>query len=302
MRSMKTKKLCLLAGLALAFVACSEDDTRYNDAVVLNADIQPLQAGQISTRVLAYDSWTALADRRIAVSIDGVTREYQVDEDGSMTADAPFLWEGRNSLTVDAWYPYNDGVKPETVVVKANQSDIKDYLASDCVEVTSAFVTPENPTLTFLHRTAKLMCKVVSENPEELSTELSSVRFSGLTGVEGGENTVIMTEGYNALVAPQTLMAEKCGVRVQLKDNRSHYATLREDIVLEAGRSYMLQLDVDKEGIATLTFIGASEWGDKETSVIEGTTSVVIPGKGNSAWGDREDEEIMGEMSDLKNN
>lgn len=146
------------------------------------------------------------------------------------------------------------------------------------------------------------MCKVVSENPEELSTELSSVRFSGLTGVEGGENTVIMTEGYNALVAPQTLMAEKCGVRVQLKDNRSHYATLREDIVLEAGRSYMLQLDVDKEGIATLTFIGASEWGDKETSVIEGTTSVVIPGKGNSAWGDREDEEIMGEMSDLKNN
>lgn len=295
MRNMKAKKLCVLAGVALLFMACGEDDRAY-DAVKLNASIQPLQAGQPSTRVLPYDSWSALADRRIAVSVDGIIKEYQIDEHGVMAADAPFYWEGRTSLKVDAWYPYNEGVKSAAVLVKADQSNISDYLASDCVEVTGASVTPEKTTLTFLHRTAKLTCKVTSENPEELSTELSSVKFSGLTGVEGDGNTVTMTEGYNALVAPQTLAAGISGVRVQLKDKRSYYATLQEDLILEAGRSYMLKLAVNKDGIATLKFIGSSAWDDKESSEIEGSTPGVTPGEGNSAWGDKENGgEIMGE-------
>ena len=98
------------------------------------------------------------SDAKVGVEINGTVKEYTVNEKGELTSAAPFYWEDLGqTVSVNAWYPYNEGKKPE-VVVAADQSVAANYLASDLLEVNNASVSASENTLTFVHRTACVEC------------------------------------------------------------------------------------------------------------------------------------------------
>lgn len=128
--------ICAMLAVSFLLGACEKDENggeQNGDAVVFSGVIQKNQEVTAS-RILTSSSWAGLTDNRVAVRIGDVVKEYKVDEEGMMTSEQPFYWENATELTVDAWYPYNDGAYSETVVVKSDQSDNNNFIASDCVE------------------------------------------------------------------------------------------------------------------------------------------------------------------------
>ena len=144
-------KFLLTAVLALFLASCGDDEVSQGAdgaEVKFTAGFVPMQTAGADTRLTTNDNWAGLADRTVAIEIDGIVKPYTVDEMGNLTSSDPFYWGDKTELTVNAWYPYNEGVKPEIPVVKADQSG-SGYWESDHLEVVtqdvpfSVIVTPK---------------------------------------------------------------------------------------------------------------------------------------------------------------
>lgn len=234
----------------LLLIACGDDNESNgnegngdSDAVpvAFTASIQP----ETATRVTVNNGWTGLADSQVAISIDGKVKTYHVNDLGEMTSTDPFYWGTEETLTVDAWYPYNNGTKPETLTVSADQSIPANYEKSDYLEVVGATVTPVRSTLVFKHRTAKLVCSVESEYDDAAEVQVS---LNGLAGVDAG-TTVKTSALLRALVVPQTVPAGTAFVEVNLPLAGMYVYTIEEDLELKAGCQYEVEINVTLQGI-----------------------------------------------------
>lgn len=310
-----TKYLCLAFSIFL--FSCGDDEagdtgTGNEGAMSFTAAITAHQE-KAASRLTTNNSWAGLTDNSIAVQIGDAVKKYTVSDAGAMTSDNPFYWNemAAADVAVSAWYPYNDGKKPE-VIVCANQSIAENFQKSDFLECEMT-VTKENPVLVFTHAGAKIICEVVLDTSLDASLNASRVMLYGLSGVD--EGTTVTTNGAReALVAPQTIKAGSVLVGIELSDGRyteqSKEGALEEDLVIEKGHYYILQATVCASEMK-LVCTGSSVWGGTSSDIdaenpsvgsgvegdgweqngeetgVEGGTSTVAPGNGDSGstWG-----------------
>ena len=200
-----TKYLCL--ALSLTFLSCGKEETGGTDtggvadgAMLFTASIKAPE--QVNSRLTTNNSWVGISDNGIGVMIGETVRKYVVSETGEMTSETPFYWSDFSSpnVSVSAWYPYNDGVKPE-VIVAADQSvvEVENFQKSDFLEC-NMDVTTESTALTFTHAGAKIISNVKLDPSFDASLNASKILLYNIAGVAEG-TTIIANSLHEALVA-----------------------------------------------------------------------------------------------------
>lgn len=256
--------------------------------------------GATATRATTDNSWTG--GEEVAIQIGDETKKYQAANNGklSIAEDAvPFYWQSTNDITVNAWYPYNDGTIPD-LKVKANQNEGNNYQASDYLEAVDATVAFNNPILPFTHRTAKVEVTLVAGNGVG-DVSGAVVTFLNQSGVEGDGNEVTPKTGtesgvttYIALVIPQQMQGKQF-IKVALGGYDYFYTpTGEDDADLRKGKLHTYKITVAKTGL-TVTSSSVSPWtGDTEE--VDGNAQTVTPGTdGNgSSWTNGGAENIKG--------
>lgn len=265
--------------------------------------------GLALTRATAGGTWEG--GESVAIKVGGVVKEYTAKADKTLSIAAggtPFYWQNTNSITVDAWYPYNGGTKLDdnVLTVKADQSG-DGYQASDYLEVVNANVTFQAPKLTFTHRTAKVMVTLkASESVPDVSG--ATVKFINLQGVEGSGTGVSPKQEadgtYTAVLFPQQMQNQPF-IQVTLDGHDYFYTpTDANKVNLSKGKQYTYAITVMKTGL-TVTAQSITQWEGEEASVT-GNAQTVTPGtNGNSVdWtpdGDGNPEDVTGNVKTQTN-
>lgn len=265
---MKGRKLKMLyvAAFALLLPACQDDDGKNatGQAVTFTSTIRALEASAEN------EDWSGTLDPRVAVQADGTVKMYKVDSEGNLVSDDPFHWNGGASMTVAAWYPYNNGIRQEEVVVKANQATPSLFQQSNLMEVGSTEVTPDNPALTFVHRTVKVVCNLSA--PDETASRADYDPFAGaqvtllnIQGTDEGNGRVITTANHAAYIPPQTIAAGTEFAELKLADGREMIIKLEEDYNAEQGHKTTFDIVADPEaGRLDITVSDEPSWDSSE--------------------------------------
>lgn len=269
--------------LCAGFASCSKDvDTsargerlpegRYPiEFTAEGVDIEPL------TRATVDGDWDGVES--VAVWIytrsNEVKRYSVTSSDGGKTAkftsDDPFWWEfNGESEGVMAWYPYSDSY-PSAWTVKADQSAVENYRASDLVEGRNpdlSFAERNDPSknkITFVHQTSKIVVNLVA-GPGVTLDGNTSVKFLNLSGVETG-NTVTACrpdaakQSFHALLSGrQTIAAGAPFIQVNAAGKAFVYTPSAER-QLEINTSYTYTITVRANGIEVKEATGG-EWTD----------------------------------------
>lgn len=263
---MKHIPLLLLA--AVLAVGCSQDELfdpageGQRPLVIKATGLSVTEAG--ITRATVDGSWDG--DETVAVSVTddegtfGVF-SYTAASDGTLTSSSPYFWKAQ-PIEVMAWYPYSAEL-PTTVAVAADQSTLEGFKGSDALEA-SRKLTENDCELSFSHRVAKVTINLKGESTA--LDGLSDVTVVGVTGVDGGGNSVTpyqpdaAVQTYQVLLAPQTLAAGKTALTLT-KNNFTYAWVPDKDYKLEENYSYTFELTVaaNKPQI-TLTGCTISGW------------------------------------------
>ena len=264
----KMKHIPLLLLAAVLAVGCSQDELfdpageGQRPLVIKATGLSVTEAG--ITRATVDGSWDG--DETVAVSVTddegtfGVF-SYTAASDGTLTSSSPYFWKAQ-PIEVMAWYPYSAEF-PTTVTVDADQSTLEGFKGSDALEA-SRELTENDCELKFSHRVAKVTINLKGESTA--LDGLSDVTVVGVTGVDGGGNSVTpyqpdaAVQTYQVLLAPQTLAAGKTALT--LKVNGFDYAWIPDnDYKLVENYSYTFELTVaaNKPQI-TLTGCTISDW------------------------------------------
>lgn len=266
-------------------------------AISFTADIPAFVEG--GSRATVDNDWKDLKNRTVSVVIDDVVKTYTIDEEGNMTAESPFYWEGRENVTVSAWYPSTEGGKltDEALKVMADQSKPENFAGSDYLEVVTAKVTPASSVLSFSHRVSQLACSLSFEEQE---VKNAVIRFLNLNQVQEGTSVTAMAGG-NALVVPQRIPAGQEFVEVTLPEynNLQAIAAPHEDLVFEKGKIYYLDVDVSKEGVVEVVISSSVSWGNSETLPVPGTSTDVNPSPGQPGWSEGDNSSVPGASTDV---
>lgn len=264
----KMKHIPLLLLAAVLAVGCSQDELfdpageGQRPLVIKATGLSVTEAG--ITRATVDGSWDG--DETVAVSVTddegtfGVF-SYTAASDGTLTSSSPYFWKAQ-PIEVMAWYPYSAEF-PTTVTVDADQSDPGKFAGSDRL-LAEGTPTEENNTLSFSHRVAKVTINLKGESTA--LDGLSAVTVVGVTGVDGGGNSVTpyrpdaAVHTYQVLLAPQTLAAGKTALTLT-KDNFTYAWIPDKDYKLEENYSYTFELTIaaNKPQI-TLTGCTISDW------------------------------------------
>lgn len=251
--------------MMLAAAGCTDDadnDNRLPDGkypMTFSAAVD----GLIVSRATGKDAWAE--NDEVAIQINGKTKKYTAASDGSLTvagSDAPFYWQSTGDITVNAWYPYNDGTKPtdSDLRVKADQTTDNNYQESDYLEAVDATVTfNQTASLAFKHRTAKV---VVTLQAGDFVTDLTSaaVTFVNQIGVDGNGTEVTpkteTTSGgvttYSALLIPQNMQGKQF-IKVTLGGNTYYYTPKgMENANLRAGYVENYTITVKQNGLSVV--------------------------------------------------
>ena len=266
----KMKHIPLLLLAAVLAVGCSQDELfdpageGQRPLVIKATGLSVTEAG--ITRATVDGSWDG--DETVAVSVTddegtfGVF-SYTAASDGTLTSSSPYFWKAQ-PIEVMAWYPYSAEF-PTTVTVDADQSTLEGFKGSDALEA-SRELTENDCELEFSHRVAKVTINLKGESTA--LDGLSDVTVVGVTGVDGGGNSVTpyqpdaAVHTYQVLLAPQTLAAGKTALTLT-KDNFTYAWIPDNDYKLEENYSYTFELTVaaNKPQI-TLTGCTISGWTD----------------------------------------
>ena len=264
----KMKHIPLLLLAAVLAVGCSQDELfdpageGQRPLVIKATGLSVTEAG--ITRATVDGSWDG--DETVAVSVTddegtfGVF-SYTAASDGTLTSSSPYFWKAQ-PIEVMAWYPYSAEF-PTTVTVDADQSTLEGFKGSDALEA-SRKLTENDCELKFSHRVAKVAFNLKGESTA--LDGLSDVTVVGVTGVDGGGNSVTpyqpdaANHTYQALLAPQTLAAGKTALTLT-KDNFTYAWVPDKDYKLVENYSYTFELTVaaNKPQI-TLTGCTISDW------------------------------------------
>ena len=275
-------RLFIPAVLALlfAFAACTQDELADNNrlpegeypvfihATGLSVEARPQAAP--STRATVDGDWQGV--QTVALKMGDVVKEYTVTPNSADNTKAtlsrendPHYWISRNPITVSAWWPLDDADITQMLAVKVaeDQSKLADFQNSDFISAENRTVEFNNPTLEFTHRTARVAIEL---KPGTGFTSVAGATVSLVSlSADNGNPTAIKTYNasgntYEALTAPQTVVAGKPFVRVELGGG-TFYFRPQNNVVLEAGSRYKYTVRVNTTGL-TLEGCTIGSWAD----------------------------------------
>lgn len=272
----KMKHIPLLLLAAVLAVGCSQDELfdpageGQRPLVIKATGLSVTETG--ITRATVDGDWKDASS--VGILIDNKVKEYSVtpnaDAPSTATLSAaqgvePFYWVNeQETKNVKAWYPYKgEDAFPTEITVSENQSTKEGFEGSDRLSAENP-LTENDCELEFSHRVAKVTFKLKGESTA--LNGLSDVTVVGVTGVDGGSNSVTpyqpdaAVHTYQVLLAPQTLAAGKTALTLT-KDNFTYAWIPDKDYKLEENYSYTFELTIaaNKPQI-TLTGCTISGW------------------------------------------
>ena len=268
-----------LAALALSLGACTQDeladDNRLPEgeypvfirATGLSVEATPQAAP--STRATVDGDWQGVTS--VALKTGDAVKEYTVTASTDFKSatlsreNDPYYWTSRDPITVSAWWPFDNADITQMPVVKVaeDQSKLADFQNSDFISAENRKVEFNNPTLEFTHRTARVTIEL---KPGTGFTSVAGATVSLVSlSADNGNPTAIKTYNasgntYEALTAPQTVVAGKPFVRVELGGG-TFYFRPQNNVVLEAGSRYKYTVRVNTTGL-TLEGCTIGSWVD----------------------------------------
>ena len=263
--------------LLFALAACTQnelaDDSRLSKEeypIVIHATGLSVEATP-SSRASVDGDWQGV--NSVALKMGDAVKEYTVtatDADGYKSAtlsreNDPYYWISRNPITVSAWWPLDDTdiTQMPAVKVAEDQSKLADFQNSDFISAENRKVEFNNPTLEFTHRTARVAIEL---KPGTGFTSVAGATVSLVSlSAYNGNPTAIKTYNasgntYEALTAPQTVVAGKPFVKVKLGGG-TFYFRPQNNVVLEAGSRYKYTVKVNTTGL-TLEGCTIGDWAD----------------------------------------
>ena len=265
--------------LLFALAACTQDelagDNRLPEgehpvvirATGLSVEATPLAAP--STRAAVDGDWQGVTS--VALKMGDAVKEYTVTASTDFKSatlsreNDPYYWTSRDPITVSAWWPFNnaDITQMPAVKVAEDQSKLADFQNSDFISAENRKVEFNNPTLEFTHRTARVTIEL---KPGTGFTSVAGATVSLVSlSADNGNPTAIKTYNasgntYEALTAPQTVVAGKPFVKVELGGG-TFYFRPQNNVVLEAGSRYKYTVRVNTTGL-TLEGCTIGSWAD----------------------------------------
>ena len=266
--------------LLFALAACTQDeladDSRLSEGeypVVIHAtglSVEATPQAAPSTRAAVDGDWQGVTS--VALKMGDAVKEYTVTANSADNTKAtlsrendPYYWTSRDPITVSAWWPFNnaDITQMPAVKVAEDQSKLADFQNSDFISAENRKVEFNNPTLEFTHRTARVTIEL---KPGTGFTSVAGATVSLVSlSADNGNPTAIKTYNasgntYEALTAPQTVVAGKPFVRVELGGG-TFYFRPQNNVVLEAGSRYKYTVRVNTTGL-TLEGCTIGSWAD----------------------------------------
>ena len=265
--------------LLFALAACTQDelagDNRLPEgeypvfirATGLSVEATPLAAS--STRAAVDGDWQGVTS--VALKMGDAVKEYTVTASTDFKSatlsreNDPYYWTSRDPITVSAWWPFNnaDITQMPAVKVAEDQSKLADFQNSDFISAENRKVEFNNPTLEFTHRTARVTIEL---KPGTGFTSVAGATVSLVSlSADNGNPTAIKTYNasgntYEALTAPQTVVAGKPFVKVELGGG-TFYFRPQNNVVLAAGNRYTYTVKVNATGL-TLEGCTIGDWAD----------------------------------------
>ena len=274
-------RLFIPAVLALLFAlaACTQDeladDNRLSKGeypVVIRAtglSVEATPQAAPSTRATVDGDWQGVTS--VALKMGDAVKEYTVTASTDFKSatlsreNDPYYWTSRDPITVSAWWPFDnaDITQMPAVKVAEDQSKLADFQKSDFIAAENRKVEFNNPTLEFNHRTARVAIEL---KPGTGFTSVAGATVSLVSlSADNGNPTAIKTYNasgntYEALTAPQTVVAGKPFVKVELGGG-TFYFRPQNNVVLEAGSRYKYTVKVNATGL-TLECCTIGSWVD----------------------------------------
>ena len=265
--------------LLFALAACTQDelagDNRLPEgeypvvirATGLSVEATPLAAP--STRAAVDGDWQGVTS--VALKMGDAVKEYTVTASTDFKSatlsreNDPHYWTSRDPITVSAWWPFDnaDITQMPAVKVAEDQSKLADFQKSDFISAENRKVEFNNPALEFTHRTARMAIEL---KPGTGFTSVAGATVSLVSlSAYNGNPTAIKTYNasgntYEALAAPQTVVAGNPFVRVELGGG-TFYFRPQNNVVLEAGSRYKYTVKVNATGL-TLEGCTIGDWAD----------------------------------------
>lgn len=274
-------RLLIPAATALLFAiaACTQDeladDSRLSEGeypVVIHAtglSVEATPQAASSTRAAVDGDWQGVTS--VALKMDDAVKEYTVTASTDFKSatlsreNDPYYWISRDPITVSAWWPFNNADITQMPVVKVaeDQSILADFQKSDFIAAENQTVEFDDPTLKFNHRTARVAIEL-KPGTGFTSVDGATVSLVSLSA-DNGNPTAIKTYNasgntYEALTAPQTVVAGKPFVKVELGSG-TFYFRPQNNVVLEAGNRYTYIVKVNATGL-TLEGCTIGSWAD----------------------------------------
>ena len=267
--------IALLLGLA----ACTQDeladDNRLPEGeypVVIRAtglSVEATPQAAPSTRATVDGDWQGVTS--VALKTGDAVKEYTVTASTDFKSatlsreNDPYYWTSRDPITVSAWWPFNNAniTQMPAVKVAEDQSKLADFQNSDFISAENRKVEFNNPTLEFTHRTARVTIEL---KPGTGFTSVAGATVSLVSlSADNGNPTAIKTYNasgntYEALTAPQTVVAGKPFIRVELGSG-TFYFRPQNNVVLAAGSRYKYTVKVNATGL-TLDGCTIGDWAD----------------------------------------
>jgi len=265
--------------LLFALAACTQDeladDSRLPEGeypVVIRAtglSVEATPQAAPSTRASVDGDWQGVTS--VALKIGDAVKEYTVTASTDFKSatlsreNDPYYWTSRDPITVSAWWPFDNADITQMPVVKVaeDQSKLADFQNSDFISAENRKVEFNNPTLEFTHRTARVAIEL---KPGTGFTSVAGATVSLVSlSADNGNPTAIKTYNasgntYEALTAPQTVVAGKPFVKVELGGG-TFYFRPQNNVVLEAGSRYKYTVRVNTTGL-TLEGCTIGSWVD----------------------------------------
>ena len=265
--------------LLFALAACTQDelagDNRLPEGeypVVIRAtglSVEATPQAAPSTRASVDGDWQGVTS--VALKIGDAVKEYTVTASTDFKSatlsreNDPYYWTSRDPITVSAWWPFDnaDITQMPAVKVAEDQSKLADFQNSDFISAENRKVEFNTPTLEFTHRTARVTIEL---KPGTGFTSVAGATVSLVSlSADNGNPTAIKTYNasgntYEALTAPQTVVAGKPFVKVELGGG-TFYFRPQNDVVLEAGNRYTYAVKVNATGL-TLEGCTIGDWAD----------------------------------------
>ena len=265
--------------LLFALAACTQDelagDNRLPEgeypvvirATGLSVEATPLAAS--STRAAVDGDWQGVTS--VALKTGDAVKEYTVTASTDFKSatlsreNDPYYWTSRDPITVSAWWPFDnaDITQMPAVKVAEDQSKLADFQNSDFISAENRKVEFNTPTLEFTHRTARVTIEL---KPGTGFTSVAGATVSLVSlSADNSNPTAIKTYNasgntYEALTAPQTVVAGKPFVKVELGGG-TFYFRPQNNVVLEAGSRYKYTVKVNTTGL-TLEGCTIGSWAD----------------------------------------